>query len=108
MPPVFRRADPACGAGERGNATRLLRPRRASLGGGRRSSRSLGRLYGPGRHHPRLAHARRPAFHTLPYEELLDRLRAVTNLRVVPDEQSATGYRIEIGPFPGWAEVPEW
>jgi len=49
-----------------------------------------------------------PPFHTLPYEELLDRLRAVTNLRVVPDEQSANGYRIEIGPFPGWAEVPEW
>jgi hypothetical protein len=49
-----------------------------------------------------------PPFHTLPYEELLDRLRAVTNLRVVPDEQSATGYRIELGPFPGWAEVPEW
>jgi len=36
------------------------------------------------------------------------RLRAVTNLRVVPDEQSANGYRIEIGPFPGWAKVPEW
>jgi WD40 repeat protein len=49
-----------------------------------------------------------PPFHTLPYEELLDRLRAVTNLRVVPDEQSASGYRTEIGPFPGWAEVPEW
>jgi len=43
-----------------------------------------------------------------PYEELLDRLRAVTNLRVVPDEQSAAGYRIELGPFPGWAKVPEW
>jgi hypothetical protein len=49
-----------------------------------------------------------PPFHTLPYEELLDRLRAVTNLRVVPDEESASGYRIEIDPFPGWAEVPEW
>ena len=49
-----------------------------------------------------------PPFHTLPYEELLDRLRAVTNLRVVPDEESASGYRIEIGPFPGWREVPEW
>ena len=49
-----------------------------------------------------------PPFHTLPYEELLDRLRAVTNLRVVPDEESASGYRTEIGPFPGWREVPEW
>jgi len=45
---------------------------------------------------------------TLPYEELMGRLRAFTNLRVVPDEVSATGYTAELGPFPGWAEVPEW
>ncbi len=32
----------------------------------------------------------------------------VPYLRVVPDERSASGYRTEIGPFPGWAEVPEW
>jgi WD40 repeat protein len=47
-------------------------------------------------------------FHTLPYQEILDRLRGLTNLRVVPDEGSATGYRVEIGPFPGWKRVPEW
>jgi hypothetical protein len=26
----------------------------------------------------------------------------------VPDAQSPGGYKIEIGPFPGWADVPEW
>ena len=46
--------------------------------------------------------------HTLPYEELLTKLRSLTNLRVVPDPGSATGYKLEPGPFPGWANVPEW
>jgi WD40 repeat protein len=46
--------------------------------------------------------------HALPYEELLERLRSLTNLRAVPDEESPTGYKIEIGPFPGWETVPEW
>jgi len=47
-------------------------------------------------------------FHTLPYEELLRRLRTVTNLRAVEDESSPTGYRLEVGPFPGWKDVPTW
>jgi hypothetical protein len=47
-------------------------------------------------------------FHTLPYDELLERLRTLTNVRVVEDESSSTGYTIEIGPFPGWEKVPEW
>jgi hypothetical protein len=47
-------------------------------------------------------------FHTLPYEEILERLRTLTNLRIVPDERSDTGYRTEIGPFPGWKTVPAW
>jgi WD40 repeat protein len=47
-------------------------------------------------------------FHTLPYDELLIRLRSFTNLRVVRDEGAETGYRVEAGPFPGWKEVPEW
>ncbi len=47
-------------------------------------------------------------FHTLPYEEFLDRLRALTNLRAVPDETSSTGYKLEPGPFPGWEHVPTW
>jgi WD40 repeat protein len=45
---------------------------------------------------------------TLPYEELLAKLRSLTNLRVVPDAGSATGYKVEPGPFPGWAKFPEW
>ena len=49
-----------------------------------------------------------PPFHTLPYDELLAKLRALTNLRAVADAKSPTGYRIEAGPFPGWAHVPEW
>jgi WD40 repeat protein len=47
-------------------------------------------------------------FHTLPHEEIVERLRGLTNLRVVPDEDSGSGYRVEIGPFPGWAKLPEW
>jgi len=49
-----------------------------------------------------------PPLHTLPYDALLTRLRALTNLRVVPDPASATGYKLEPGPFPGWANAPEW
>ncbi len=49
-------------------------------------------------------------FHTLPYEELLERLRNVTNVRVVEDE--AIVHRLpnqrRIAPFPGWEKVPEW
>jgi WD40 repeat protein/DNA-binding winged helix-turn-helix (wHTH) protein len=47
-------------------------------------------------------------FHTLPFEELLSRLRGLTNLRVVSDESSGTAYRVEIGPFPGWKDLPTW
>jgi hypothetical protein len=35
-------------------------------------------------------------------------LRSHTNLRAVPDPHSATGYKLEAGPFPGWAKPPEW
>jgi WD40 repeat protein len=49
-----------------------------------------------------------PPFHTLPYEELLARLRTVTNVRVVEDDGSSTGYRIDYAPFPGWETVPMW
>jgi WD40 repeat protein len=63
-----------------------------------------------------------PPLHTLPYAELLARLRSFTNLRVVRDEGTETGYRVEVpasetpmsavrapsGPFPGWAVQPEW
>jgi WD40 repeat protein len=50
----------------------------------------------------------KPPLHTLPHDELLAKLKTLTNLRIVRDETSATGWKLEIGPFPGWATVPEW
>jgi WD40 repeat protein len=50
----------------------------------------------------------KPPLHTLPLEELLAKLRSLTNLRAVQDPDFSTGWRIEIGPFPGWKEVPTW
>jgi WD40 repeat protein len=47
-------------------------------------------------------------FHTLPRDELLERLRALTNVRAVEDEESSTGYTLDLAPFPGWEKVPEW
>ncbi len=47
-------------------------------------------------------------FHTLPHDEFIERLRSLTNYRVVADPETATGYRIEYGPFSGWAETPAW
>ncbi len=47
-------------------------------------------------------------FHTLPYPELVQRLHAMTNLRVIPDRKADTGYRLEPGPFLGWEKVPAW
>ena len=40
---------------------------------------------------------------TLPHEKLMNRLRQLTNVRVVADKNSSTGYRVEFSPFPGWA-----
>ncbi len=50
----------------------------------------------------------KPPLHTLPHAELLAKLDALTNLRVVRDSSSATGWKLEIGPFPGWQDVPTW
>jgi WD40 repeat protein len=49
-----------------------------------------------------------PPFHTLPHGEILDRLRSFTNLRVVRDDGTETGYGVRAGPFPGWAVRPDW
>ncbi len=49
-----------------------------------------------------------PPLHTLPHDELLAKLDALTNLRVVRDPSSPTGWSEEIGPFPGWKDVPTW
>ena len=50
----------------------------------------------------------KPPLHTLPHAELLAKLDALTNLRVVRDPSSATGWKLDIGPFPGWKDVPTW
>ena len=48
-------------------------------------------------------------FQTLPREELLARLRALTNYRVVEDRASPSGYRLDVEPFAGWKrEPPRW
>ncbi len=50
----------------------------------------------------------KPPLHTLPHDELLAKLRSLTNLRVVRDPSSGAGWKVEIGPFPGWKHVPTW
>jgi WD40 repeat protein len=50
----------------------------------------------------------KPPLHTLPLEELLGKLRSLTNLRVVADPSAASGWKVEVGPFPGWKNVPTW
>jgi len=50
----------------------------------------------------------KPPLGGLPLAELLAKLDTHTNVRMVRDEQSGTGWTEEVGPFQGWAEVPEW
>jgi WD40 repeat protein len=50
----------------------------------------------------------KPPFHALPLDDMVAKLDSLTNVRVVRDLESATGRRLEIGPFPGWATVPSW
>jgi WD40 repeat protein len=49
-----------------------------------------------------------PPLHTLPHEELIAKLKSLTNFRVVRDPNALSGWSVELGPFPGWEEVPEW
>jgi len=50
----------------------------------------------------------RPPLHTLTHDELLEKLRSLTNVRVVADPDSATGYSLVTAPFPGWKDLPTW
>ena len=50
----------------------------------------------------------KPPLHTLPRKELIAKLKTLTNLRAVRDTESSTGWKVEIGPFPGWETVPTW
>jgi WD40 repeat protein len=55
-----------------------------------------------------MADLSKPPLHTLPHDELLAKLKSLTNLRAVRDPFSDTGWKIEFGPFPGWAAIPDW
>jgi WD40 repeat protein len=50
----------------------------------------------------------KPPLHTLPHEALLARLDSLTNVRVVADPSSPSGYKVDLAPFPGWKDVPTW
>jgi WD40 repeat protein len=50
----------------------------------------------------------KPPLHALPHDKLLAKLKSLTNLRVIEDANSPNGYKLEVGPFPGWEWVPEW
>ena len=50
----------------------------------------------------------KPPPHKWDRERFLAMLRGQTNLRALPDPQAPAGWKIERGPFPGWAEVPDW
>ena len=50
----------------------------------------------------------KPPLHTLPREELIAKLKTLTNLRVVQDVDSPTGWNLTHDPFPGWETVPTW
>lgn len=50
----------------------------------------------------------KPPLRTLAHAELMAKLDALTNLRVVRDASSSTGWKLDLGPFPGWKDVPTW
>jgi len=50
----------------------------------------------------------KPPLYQLPHTELLAKLKALTNLRAVPDPEDSDGYVVKAGPFPGWETVPSW
>ncbi len=50
----------------------------------------------------------KPPLHMRPHADLMAKLDSLTNLRVVRDASSPTGWSLDIGPFPGWKDVPTW
>ena len=50
----------------------------------------------------------KPPLHTLPHNELITKLKPLTNIRVLRDPESKEGWSVTLDPFPGWEEVPEW
>jgi WD40 repeat protein len=50
----------------------------------------------------------KPPLHTLGRQAILAKLDALTNVRVVEDKTSATGYKLDLAPFPGSKDIPTW
>ncbi|MGE0455325.1 MAG: protein kinase [Vicinamibacteria bacterium] len=50
----------------------------------------------------------KPPLHTLPRDELITKLESLTNFRAARDPAARSGWKIAIGPFPGWKDVPTW
>jgi WD40 repeat protein len=50
----------------------------------------------------------KPPLHTLPRDELLAKLKSLTNIRAVRDPDSPERWTFELDPFPGWRDVPTW
>jgi WD40 repeat protein len=50
----------------------------------------------------------KPPLHTLPREELIAKLKTLTNVRMAHDPDSSTGWTLTHDPFPGWETVPTW
>jgi WD40 repeat protein len=47
--------------------------------------------------------------HTWPRDELLEKLRSMTNVRIVSDDSTSTSYRVTFLPFRGWdRDPPTW
>jgi hypothetical protein len=55
-----------------------------------------------------MADVTKAPLHTLPLAELMAKLDTLTNLRVVGDHSTSTGWMLDVGPFPGWKDVPTW
>jgi WD40 repeat protein len=49
-----------------------------------------------------------PPLQVLPHAKLMAKLDSFTNLRAVRDAESPSGWKLEIGPFPGWETTPSW
>jgi WD40 repeat protein len=50
----------------------------------------------------------KPPLHTLPRAQLIAKLETLTNIRVVRDPESSTGWKLTHEPFQGWETVPTW
>jgi WD40 repeat protein len=50
----------------------------------------------------------RPPLQGLSHDALMAKLDAFTNVYLVEDESTPTGYRAEVHPFPGWETPPTW